>query len=139
DGGNTTLSQKGGGGGAYCKKTLTILSSDWGSTVPYAVGAGGMSGTGSSGDDSTVGNVTLNSGNININAGGGKGGGVVPSGVGGTASGGDTNTNGGNGTLSCGGDSPNGGLGTCTQVISNAPGGGAAPIIGQDTEGGANG
>lgn len=90
----------GGGGGGYVQLIRSVLSSEWGTTLPYSVGAGGAphstasSGSGTAGGNSTV-TGTLNGSAVNCTAGGGGAGGTGTtgtSGTGGTASGGTTNT-----------------------------------------------
>ena len=116
-GGNT--SGTAGGGGAYCKKTLTIAPAYWGTNLAYVAGAAVV--TNQNGNPSTVTGGGLVS---TPTAGGGQ-----TAGAGGTASNGDINTSGGNGSPPTGGTAASGGTltggtGGAFGTAGNAPGGG---------------
>ena len=117
----------GGGGGGYCLKSIALTAANWGQTLTYSVGAGGVAG--GDGGSSTVGNTTLSI-SFTMTAVGGEAGSVSyigSQGFGGTAVGGDTNTSGEGGgvMLRTGAASPNGGAST-PSGNGNAPGGGGA-------------
>lgn len=118
-GGNQGMGTQGGGGGGggYSRKTLAISPADWGLNIAYAVGAAA--------GNSTVGNVVLGAGTINLAANGGGNAVVASPGAGGTATGGDTNTSGVSGTAGVAGIAGPGGAGA-------APLGGAGGAAGTD-------
>lgn len=102
----------GGGGGAAAKKTVRIRDSDWGQTISYNVGTGGLGRTGGGGNglagDATTVTASGLSFALGLSAGSGQGGTTAAGGAGGTAAGGDTNTSGFGGIFSAsseGGDS----------------------------------
>ena len=126
----------GGGSGAYSSSTIAVTA---GQVYSYTVGAGGTRGVNGTSWNGQAGTATTFTGAaVNINAGGGTGGGGNKGaiGTGGTATGGATNTNGNNGTLgtasgNAGGNAPNGGgtggAGGVTNTSGNPgnnPGGG---------------
>jgi hypothetical protein len=129
----------GGGGGGYTTKTFNVIEGD---AILYTLAASVLGGTGSGQTPASSTVSHLPSGTILI-ANGGKGGGSVTAGIGGsggTATGGDTNVqglNGGNGggaNSGAGGAGANGvGLGGASQTANNsagkpggAPGGGGS-------------
>lgn len=131
-----------GAAGGYALKTLSVPTSQWGTTLNYSVGAKGIGRTGSSGAGTAGGNTTVTHAglDISITCNGGAGGAQSGSGTsaGGTASGGDTNITGGNGTVSTGGAAVgNGATGQAYQGKSAGGNGGAsANANGSDGEDG---
>ena len=67
----------GGGGGSVISYTIAIAYADWGGTIPYAVGPGGVGGTannaGTNGTDTTT-TGTLTNGSVGVTASGAQGG-----------------------------------------------------------------
>lgn len=114
-----------GGGGGYVKRTITLISSDWGKTMAYTVGT--VSGT-----NTSITTVNLSAGSASAptaNSGTNATSGTV-NGTGGAASNGTTNTTGGAGTdaftLAGGGNGagPAGGAGGSLGVNGFVNGGG---------------
>ncbi len=135
-GGGGAGSQYGGASGGYSTKTIAIAAGDYGLLIPYTVGAGGLSatGTGYDGGASSIGSVALNAGTISMTANGGTGGTGAGGGTGGSASGGSTNTSGASGNTAKGGNAPQGGNGGLYAANGASPGSGGGPGSSTDTD-----
>jgi len=122
----------GGGAGGYSRRTLSLISSNWGKTLVYAVPSGGFVPNG--GGAASVSNSTYPPA-VNMTANGGGAGSHVTPALGGTASGGDINTSGHAGTTDIApglatagivGSFGGGGLGGASGGGIGLPGGGGA-------------
>lgn len=114
----------GGGGAGYCKKTITLASTDAGKTFTFTVGTGGI---GSKVDNGTFGTVTT----LRANAGGAGGNGV--GGTAGTATGGDVNTSGTAGNAFITGGTAGGPAGGVSDTVPG--GGGSGGLLGAGVAG----